>query len=482
MSLDADGRLVERLSRELARTRDRAEAQSRRSEALERELEELRGRLGAVAPGIDAFDPLPPSAKRAALKRKPTERPPPTPGEPRSDDPPLESPSAEWWPSAERPGRPLVPSAGWRNFALEGQAEKVIGVSVCGLDREELRKAISLVASQQSAQRDFLPVFLTDSMEFDLFREHGYVFEYLPPPSKRATVGGSKGWDAYAAERRALIERKWRIDHVTSFGPAEFGRPSEISAIGETAAPDTPMQPPAPIPARVADDAALPGGDEARSQQPLRERRTAPRKYDPRSFWIGRHEELAGDIRAVGNRGRSVEENEAAYRKRARQLQGLLRREKFDGRSAIEFGCGIGIFSPIFTKRGIDYSGVDISPRALEQARERYPAGNFIEANIIRFKTDRRYDLVLTASVLCHMVDERHWRAVLKNMARTLSPKGIIVLAEGLADDEPVRQKDYVLHRTFEATRSQLARLGLSLARRGANLYVARRAHGGKLR
>jgi hypothetical protein len=204
------------------------------SEALERSLASANGRAASNAPVVEAFDPLPPATERAVLR--PPAKSDAAAGRPDRD----RSDRGEWWPTLGRPKRPLVPNAGWRNATLQARAEKVIGVSVCGLGRSELEQAVALVAAQQAAQRDFIPVFLTDSTDFDVFREHGYVFEYLPAHGERAACADVKAWDDYAAERRALIEKKWGLDRIISFGPREFGRPAEPQA-EDPAAPVSPL-------------------------------------------------------------------------------------------------------------------------------------------------------------------------------------------------------------------------------------------------
>jgi hypothetical protein len=227
--------LIERLSSELKRARERTEAQARRAEAVERRLAELTERLGVPTLAIEAFDPLPQAASRATMPEAASAMAPPLFASPETAE---GAPIADWWPRGSEPGRPLLPDPGWRHSTLQGERVKVIGVSVCGLRGEDLRRTISLVAEQQNAARDFIPVFLTDSSEFELFRAHGFVFEYFPGAAGRARIAGSQSWAGYAAQRRSLVERKWGLDRVISFGPEEFGRIEETREIGQISADD----------------------------------------------------------------------------------------------------------------------------------------------------------------------------------------------------------------------------------------------------
>jgi hypothetical protein len=100
----------------------------------------------------------------------------------------------------------------------------VIGVSICGLPEAIVGQIVRSVAEQQERLQDFVPIFLTDSTDFQVFRRHGFVFEYFPNEKQRAAYGGSVSWSEYGRQRRELLERKWGIAQTISFGPTEFGR------------------------------------------------------------------------------------------------------------------------------------------------------------------------------------------------------------------------------------------------------------------
>ena len=178
--------------------------------------------------------------------------------------------------------------------------------------------------------------------------------------------------------------------------------------------------------------------------------------YDPRRYWLSRHQELVGDIRSVGNKGKSIAENEEGYRKRGAALRAYIVRRlgPVRGKSALEFGCGIGMMAEGLAALELDYTGIDISDVALEQAQRRCPHAVFRRADIIDFEPDRRFDLVLISSVLCHMVEPAYWRAVIRNMADAVKRDGAIILAEDLPLTTAIHYSNYVLHRTLGETRA----------------------------
>jgi SAM-dependent methyltransferase len=199
--------------------------------------------------------------------------------------------------------------------------------------------------------------------------------------------------------------------------------------------------------------------------------------YDPQAYWIARHEQLRGDIRSVGNKGLSQAENEAAYRERAEALRQFLPDclGPPAGRSAVEFGCGIGMVAVTLVELGLVYTGVDISPVALADARLRCPAGTFLEGDIRSFRAPQPFDLAVAAYVLCHIVDDADWHAVLAALARAVRPGGAFLLIDSLPEGEPRVYGDYVRHRPRLEMAQGMAAHGLHLQtdRSRGDLHIA---------
>jgi SAM-dependent methyltransferase len=187
--------------------------------------------------------------------------------------------------------------------------------------------------------------------------------------------------------------------------------------------------------------------------------------YEPATYWVDRHSQLKGDIRSVGNRGVSVEENEKGYVNRAAVLSKLLTEDLAvaEGSALIEFGCGIGMQAPVIVETGLEYTGVDISPDALTAARLRCPEGRFIEADVRTFRPDSEFDLSLAGYVLCHMVAQSDWSALLGNLAASVRSGGHVIIEERIPAAEPIRHGDYVLARPFEDYASAFRSLGLAM-------------------
>lgn len=207
---------------EAAKLRETVQNRSRHTDVVERRLRLVLDQHGLTSITVDIVDPIAPVGDGVSLdisggqdgvyQRAPVQ------------EPQVASTDRSWWPTHGKERRPLIPNAGWLNHGLQGQVSKVLGVSVCGLDRETLERIVDMIARQQAEKKDFVPLFLYDGMEFEMFRANGFVVEYLPPPTERSRWQGSRSWRDYCAERREFLERKWAIAHVVSFGPVEFGK------------------------------------------------------------------------------------------------------------------------------------------------------------------------------------------------------------------------------------------------------------------
>lgn len=126
------------------------------------------------------------------------------------------------WPTARAEAHVLQPTPGLANLTLTGQDLAVVGFSVCGFDRIELERIVEMVAAKQAADRNFIPVFLTDVMAADIFRRRRYAFEYFPAPDAAHRPPGTRPWEDYARERLALIKRKYGLTRVIRFGKRGF--------------------------------------------------------------------------------------------------------------------------------------------------------------------------------------------------------------------------------------------------------------------
>ena len=209
------------LAREVGRLREQVQLRARHNDVLERHLRHLHDRYDLSPETVHVADEVLPAGDGVSLHRTDAATTAYR-GTPASSAPAADAPG-DWWPITAKPKRPLVPNAGWFNHALQGRATVPIGVSVCGLARAELRDVVATIARTQAERQTMTPVFLYDGVDFDIFREYGFVFERLPGRDERTHYSGNSTWADYCRQRRKLVERKWRLARVITFGETEFG-------------------------------------------------------------------------------------------------------------------------------------------------------------------------------------------------------------------------------------------------------------------
>jgi hypothetical protein len=73
------------------------------------------------------------------------------------------------------------------------------------------------------------------------------------------------------------------------------------------------------------------------------------------------------------------------------------------------------------------------------------------------------FDLALAGYVLCHMVGDADWSALLGNLAASVRSGGHVIIEERTPSAEPIRHDDYVLARPYEDYAKVVRGLGLTM-------------------
>ncbi len=107
--------------------------------------------------------------------------------------------------------------------------------------------------------------------------------------------------------------------------------------------------------------------------------------------------------------------------------------EPLEGLSALEIGCGSGPISCFLAARGLAVRGIDVSPTALEMARqhaaERGMNVQFDAADICCMpEQPGRYDLIIDGHCLHYFVLDEHRREALSAIHRLLKPGGLFLI------------------------------------------------------
>lgn len=103
--------------------------------------------------------------------------------------------------------------------------------------------------------------------------------------------------------------------------------------------------------------------------------------------------------------------------------------------TALDLGCGTGRHATRYlVERGLDVTGVDISPRSIEAARVEVPGARFLVADMstVQFPAGS-FDLVTAFYSIIHLPREEH-AGILARIATWLRPGGYLVASMGGAE------------------------------------------------
>jgi 2-polyprenyl-3-methyl-5-hydroxy-6-metoxy-1,4-benzoquinol methylase len=96
------------------------------------------------------------------------------------------------------------------------------------------------------------------------------------------------------------------------------------------------------------------------------------------------------------------------------------------GVSALELGCGTGLFTKLFANSGAKIAANDISPELIAIARVENPGVEFIQARFEDLPDAQKYDAIIGSSVLHHLELE----PALTKCYELLKPGGVLSFAE----------------------------------------------------
>jgi SAM-dependent methyltransferase len=107
-------------------------------------------------------------------------------------------------------------------------------------------------------------------------------------------------------------------------------------------------------------------------------------------FYAERWEQFGYDTRSLGIGSRESQEIRFSVLTQIADLQGA---------SILDVGCGFGDLLSYLEGKGIAvrYSGLDLQPAFIEEARRRHPAGDFHCADIERFEPSAHFDFVFVS-------------------------------------------------------------------------------------
>ncbi len=106
------------------------------------------------------------------------------------------------------------------------------------------------------------------------------------------------------------------------------------------------------------------------------------------------------------------------------------------GTRVLDAGCGVGRWSHLLAARGACVTGVDHSPVMIAEATRRASSARhstrcrFLVQDLAELDAGEEFDLILSVTVLQHVLDPAALRTAVERLAQHLSPTGTLLLLE----------------------------------------------------
>ncbi|HTV52687.1 MAG TPA: class I SAM-dependent methyltransferase [Steroidobacteraceae bacterium] len=197
----------------------------------------------------------------------------------------------------------------------------------------------------------------------------------------------------------------------------------------------------------------------------------APAVYVPAVYWEDRARRFATEgagLAAVCSYGMPRFYNGTIHFAQHLALAPWLRVRP--GMRVLDVGCGVGRWSRLLARRGAAVTGIDLSPTMVSEARRRaQEAGvagrcRFLVQDAAGLALEERFDLILSVTVLQHILDGAALRRTVRLLASHLAPGGRLVLLEAAPSRPAARCNSSVFRARSRAEYLELfAQCGLAL-------------------
>ena len=135
--------------------------------------------------------------------------------------------------------------------------------------------------------------------------------------------------------------------------------------------------------------------------------------------------------RWLRERTRSGDEYDATYERREAAGENVHGEADFvmtfEPKSALDAGCGTGRVGRELARRGVKVAGVDIDAEMLDTARRKGPDVDWRLADLATVELRRAFDVIVMAGNVMIFVEPGAEAAVVANLARHLSPGGVLI-------------------------------------------------------
>lgn len=107
--------------------------------------------------------------------------------------------------------------------------------------------------------------------------------------------------------------------------------------------------------------------------------------------------------------------------------------------SVLDIGPGVGLYTEYFLKRGFrNYTAVDFVKEIIEGLTEKFGKHGcrFIQKDIIEEKIGGKYDLIFMIDVTQHIIMDRDFEFIMRNVQNSLNKDGIFLVTDQLNNNK----------------------------------------------
>jgi 2-polyprenyl-3-methyl-5-hydroxy-6-metoxy-1,4-benzoquinol methylase len=129
-------------------------------------------------------------------------------------------------------------------------------------------------------------------------------------------------------------------------------------------------------------------------------------------------------------------------------------------KNILEIGCGVGFWTSIFTNTypEANYTGVDISEKAIQNLTEKFKANSkckFVHADISKLNTDwlAQFDCIICMEVLLHITNKEDWNKSMHHICTYATNNAMILMSEPfhmLSQEQIVTDENNVIRKFSE--------------------------------
>lgn len=135
-----------------------------------------------------------------------------------------------------------------------------------------------------------------------------------------------------------------------------------------------------------------------------------------------------------------------------------------EGRSALDIGCGTGVFVDFWSRKGATVTGMDFTDVSIANLEKQYPEARFLQADLSdpNLETEQTYDYISIFDVMFHIVEHGRFSQAVGNLAKLSRPGTKVIITDDFGTKTRSTLK-HVRKRSLEMYQEVFAAQGFKL-------------------